>query len=72
MKNCKPFITEAGPEVIDFVYDMRMKEASFLINVRSASFKYLEMKELIRDGLMVLIGVPSQTFQLEKVSLDFC
>jgi hypothetical protein len=46
---------------------MRIAEASFLINLQPKQLRYLPMAEFIRDGLMVLIGVPSQTFQLEKV-----
>ena len=46
---------------------MRINEAAFLINIQPEQLRYLEMTEFIRDSLMVLIGVPSQTFQLEKV-----
>ena len=46
---------------------MRINEAAFLINTQPEQLRYLEMREFIRDSLMVLIGVPSQTFQLEKV-----
>ena len=46
---------------------MRIAEASFLINNKPEQLRYLAMDEFIRDSFMVLIGVPSQTFQLEKV-----
>ena len=46
---------------------MRINEAAFLVNTQPEPQRYLEMTEFIRDSLMVLIGVPSETFQLEKV-----
>lgn len=66
-KGCKPYLTEAGPEIINHLCDMRINEAAFLINTQPEPQRYLEMTEFVRDGLMVLIGVPSQTFQFEKV-----
>ena len=53
--------------MINYLCDMRIAEASFLINTQPEPLRYLQMTEFIRDSLMVLIGVPSQTFQLEKV-----
>lgn len=66
-KACKPYITEAGPEMIDHLCDMRIAEASFLINSQPETLTYLQMPQFIRDSFMVLIAVPSQTFQLDKV-----
>ena len=68
---CKPYITEAGPKVLDSLYDKRIWEACYLINAPLPTFQYLQMNDLIRDGLMVLIGIQSQTFHLDKVSIVF-
>ena len=66
-KGCKPYLTEAGPETINHLCDMRINDAAFLVNTQPEPLRYLEMAEFVRDSLMVLIGVPSGTFQLEKV-----
>ncbi|XP_028414465.1 gamma-tubulin complex component 6-like [Dendronephthya gigantea] len=70
-KGCKHFVTEAGPEVINYLCDMRIAEASFLINSHPEQLRYLKMTEFIRDCLLVIIGVPSQTFHLEKSTASF-
>ncbi|CAB3981305.1 Gamma-tubulin complex component 6 [Paramuricea clavata] len=70
-KACKPYLTEAGSEIVNYLCDMRMAEACFLINSQPETLRYLHMTEFIRDCLMLLIGVPSQTFQLEKSTGSF-
>ncbi|XP_068759529.1 gamma-tubulin complex component 6-like isoform X2 [Montipora capricornis] len=67
----RPYLSEAGAAVFDALYDTVIRQVSYLVKAPSLSRDMVSMVTLIKDAINVLIGVPSKTFLLDKVTLSF-
>lgn len=60
-------MTEAGPAVLDELYDVLMKQVSYLVKDPKPAHEMVTHSQLVKDSLNVLLGVPSVSFALDKV-----
>lgn len=64
----KPYLTEAGPEVFDALYDTVVRQVSYIVKSPTLNHNMVSLHALIKDSINVLIGVPSETFHRDKVN----
>ncbi|XP_070558136.1 gamma-tubulin complex component 6-like [Ptychodera flava] len=63
----RPYLTEAGPEVFDELYKVRLREvANVDPKLSSRRLNVVSQQNLIKDALNVMIGVASRTFHYDK------
>ncbi|XP_069123682.1 LOW QUALITY PROTEIN: gamma-tubulin complex component 6-like [Argopecten irradians] len=68
----RPYLTEAGPTGVDMWYSMRLKELSILCPTLSiATLRPVRERDLVRDVINMMIGVPSATYQMLPDSQSF-
>lgn len=65
--NERPYLSEAGPVVFDALYDAVIRQVSYIVKSPSLSHNVVSLDTLIRDSIYVLMGVPSRTYNLDKV-----
>lgn len=65
--NERPYLSEAGPVVFDALYDTVIRQVSYIVKSPSLSHNMVSLDTLIRDSIYVLMGVPSRTYNLDKV-----
>lgn len=64
----KPYLSEAGPEVFDVLYDTVIRQVSYIVKTPTLNHDMVPLHALVKDSINVLIGVPSATFHLDKVN----
>ena len=64
----KPYLSEAGPAVFDALYDTVVRQVSYIVKSPPLGCDMVSLHALIKDSINVLLGVPSATFCLDKVS----
>lgn len=57
----RPYITEAGPEVFDELYNLISRQVSYLTKTPT-HYSIIPIKTLVNHSFDVLIGVPTTTF----------
>lgn len=67
----KPYLTEAGPAVFNELYNILMKQVSYLVKESNPAHQMVTLSQLVRDSLNVLLGVPSASFELDKVQFPY-
>ena len=63
----RPYLSEAGPVVFDALYDTVIRQVSYIVKSPSLNRNMISLHTLIKHSINVLIGVPSETFHLDKV-----
>ncbi|KAJ8047650.1 Gamma-tubulin complex component 6 [Holothuria leucospilota] len=71
-KTERPYLTEAGSSAFDMLYKVRCEEAGALSKrCPPEVFVYPDQKQVCRDAANVLLGLPSETFLLDRKTLTF-
>ncbi|XP_033725469.1 gamma-tubulin complex component 6-like [Pecten maximus] len=68
----RPYLSEAGPIGLDMWYSMKVKELSILCpSVSPPTLRVTRQKDIVRDVINMMIGVPSSTYQLLPETQSF-
>lgn len=63
----RPYITEAGPDVFNKLYNLISRQVSYIAKTPS-QYRTVHIRTLVNHSLDVLIGVPTSTFPNNPVS----
>ncbi|XP_060071739.1 gamma-tubulin complex component 6-like [Ylistrum balloti] len=68
----RPYLSEAGPTGLDMWYSMKLKELSILCpSVSPPTLRLMNQRDVVRDIINMMIGVPSATYQLIPETQSF-
>ncbi|CAH1784421.1 unnamed protein product [Owenia fusiformis] len=67
----KYYLTEAGPDAVDEIYDIINKNTSLVTGLNGPSRRTISPLQLVEDVRNILLGLPSHTFLFDEVSGEF-
>ncbi|XP_033116813.1 gamma-tubulin complex component 6-like [Anneissia japonica] len=68
----RPYLSEAGPDAFDYLYHLRKYELTLVEpSIQVQNQVELTQSDLVKDGLNILLAIPSRTFQFERETSSF-
>ncbi|XP_033121398.1 gamma-tubulin complex component 6-like [Anneissia japonica] len=68
----RPYLSEAGPDALDYLYHLRKYELTLVEpSIQVQNQVELTQSDLVKDGLNILLAIPSRTFQFERETSSF-